>query len=364
MLNFLLHLWFWLIVSFCVGAGAGLLTRRAPAGAVARWLIWTGLAALTGAAAVGLDALPGRAGLYLESALATLLAFLAGAALATLAAGRSLRQHEGWALGLIPAALVWWGATLFAAPAWQDDLRSRLAALTERAGFDAAALTVAGHDVGAPPDIAADKGVMDAIAATPGVRRVFAAPAVSRTAATIAPKAPAEEGAREPQVVVESPPPPPPAANVAPQAVARESLSMSLEKARAVLAALPAGLLERAACQAALVAVTTLDPIRFREAGVAIHRGAALALDHAAALIRRCASATIEVAGRADNVGDAVSNLALSQRRAEAAADYLRREGVGDHRLVAVGLGADAPLASNDDPEGRAANRSVSLIVE
>lgn len=354
MLNFLLHLWFWLLVAFCVGVAAGLLTRPAPTGPIARWLMWTALAALAGAAVVAFDALPGAGGLCLESALATLLAFLAGAALATLASGRSLRAHEGWALGLIPAALVWWGATLFAAPAWQAKLRDRLTTLVERAGFEASTVTLAGHDVVATPDIAADSRLMAEIAATPGVRRVTAG-APKDVAATTPPT---REPAREP---------PHEAASQTPAAALTQAEpprpAMTPERARAVLAALPTGLLERAACQAALDAITTLAPARFREAGVAIHRDTAEALDHAAALIRRCASATIEVTGRADNVGDAASNLTLSQRRAEAVVYYLRREGVGDHPLRAVGVGAAAPLTSNDDAQGRAANRSVTLIV-
>jgi OmpA-OmpF porin, OOP family len=64
----------------------------------------------------------------------------------------------------------------------------------------------------------------------------------------------------------------------------------------------------------------------------------AQALDKAAEVIRRCADATIEVRSFGDEVG---GKDALSQRRARAAERYLRLEGVGGRRLVAVGARLD-----------------------
>jgi OmpA-OmpF porin, OOP family len=63
----------------------------------------------------------------------------------------------------------------------------------------------------------------------------------------------------------------------------------------------------------------------------------------------------VRVEGHADASGDAELNLALSQRRAEAAKEYLVAKGVNPQLLNAVGVGAREPkLASNPlAPENR-----------
>ena len=148
MVDYLVYLWAWLFVCFAIGAASGALTRRAPAkGGVARWLIWTGLAFAAGALVAGLGALRGGAGMSLESALAAYAVFLSGAAVGTFATRGSLKAHEGWALGLIPAGLVWWGATFVAQPAYQEALHRRVVAVSEGVGVDAAQISVSGRDV-------------------------------------------------------------------------------------------------------------------------------------------------------------------------------------------------------------------------
>jgi OOP family OmpA-OmpF porin len=42
---------------------------------------------------------------------------------------------------------------------------------------------------------------------------------------------------------------------------------------------------------------------------------------------------------------------------------YLVKRGVDPGRIVAVGYGEDQPVASNDTPEGRAANRRIVFVV-
>jgi outer membrane protein OmpA-like peptidoglycan-associated protein len=69
----------------------------------------------------------------------------------------------------------------------------------------------------------------------------------------------------------------------------------------------------------------------------------------------------IEILGYTDNVGQASSNLGLSQRRAEAVKTYLANAGVDPARLTARGLGEENPVASNATPEGRAQNRRIEF---
>jgi outer membrane protein OmpA-like peptidoglycan-associated protein len=62
-------------------------------------------------------------------------------------------------------------------------------------------------------------------------------------------------------------------------------------------------------------------------------------------------------------VGNAVHNLDLSKRRAEAVKTVLVAQfRIDAARLSTQGLGATKPIDSNDTPQGRAQNRRVELV--
>jgi outer membrane protein OmpA-like peptidoglycan-associated protein len=71
----------------------------------------------------------------------------------------------------------------------------------------------------------------------------------------------------------------------------------------------------------------------------------------------------ISIEGHTDSVGTEVSNLRLSQRRAEAVRDYLMAKGIGPARLDATGFGPTRPVASNKTAKGRAQNRRTEFRV-
>lgn len=78
-------------------------------------------------------------------------------------------------------------------------------------------------------------------------------------------------------------------------------------------------------------------------------------------------SAKIRIEGNTDNVGDDASNRRLSEKRAQAVADYLVQMHAFDrNRLVVIGNGESKPLATNTTEEGRSANRRTDfeLIAE
>jgi OOP family OmpA-OmpF porin len=68
---------------------------------------------------------------------------------------------------------------------------------------------------------------------------------------------------------------------------------------------------------------------------------------------------TSEIEGHTDNVGSAKSNVALSQRRADALRKAIIAAGIDGSRLTAKGYGPGKPIADNASPEGRAKNRRV-----
>ncbi|MFO7529291.1 MAG: OmpA family protein [Marinobacter sp.] len=73
----------------------------------------------------------------------------------------------------------------------------------------------------------------------------------------------------------------------------------------------------------------------------------------------------VEIAGHTDSMGKADYNQLLSQRRAEAVAERLTGPlGVDPERVNAMGYGEEAPIASNDTAEGRAANRRVEARIQ
>jgi outer membrane protein OmpA-like peptidoglycan-associated protein len=120
MSEFLFHLRFWLIAALVVGVVTGAVMHGwSERLRHSRWLGWTGIAAVTGLLALALGAAPEPPALYLGAAIAAYIAYLLGAAFGAMVAGGDLRAHDGWALGLLPVALLWWGAVVTTVPDYQ-----------------------------------------------------------------------------------------------------------------------------------------------------------------------------------------------------------------------------------------------------
>lgn len=73
----------------------------------------------------------------------------------------------------------------------------------------------------------------------------------------------------------------------------------------------------------------------------------------------------ISIEGHTDSDGAAEYNLELSRERAAAVQRYLTQHGIEAARLTSRGFGGEQPIASNDQAEGKEANRRVEFrIVE
>lgn len=86
-------------------------------------------------------------------------------------------------------------------------------------------------------------------------------------------------------------------------------------------------------------------------------------LDRVAATLNEYPQSYIDVVGHTDSRGDSAYNQTLSERRAQAVSSYLVQRGVNPARLATYGLGETQPIADNNTPEGRQANRRVNLII-
>ena len=71
----------------------------------------------------------------------------------------------------------------------------------------------------------------------------------------------------------------------------------------------------------------------------------------------------VYIVGHTDMVGDAASNVKLSQARAQSVITALvSKHGIVASRLIPFGTGPYAPVATNLTDEGRAKNRRVELV--
>ncbi len=71
----------------------------------------------------------------------------------------------------------------------------------------------------------------------------------------------------------------------------------------------------------------------------------------------------VEISGHTDNVGDAASNMSLSQDRAVAVRNYLISRGINASQITAKGYGDSRPVASNSTDEGRQQNRRTEFEI-
>ena len=69
------------------------------------------------------------------------------------------------------------------------------------------------------------------------------------------------------------------------------------------------------------------------------------------------------VVGHTDSSGEASYNQGLSERRADAARNYLLGAGLDPDRVTAMGMGEEEPVDTNDTDEGRQANRRVEVAI-
>jgi outer membrane protein OmpA-like peptidoglycan-associated protein len=86
-------------------------------------------------------------------------------------------------------------------------------------------------------------------------------------------------------------------------------------------------------------------------------------LNKLANVLQKYPDTNIEILGHTDDKGSDSYNQGLSERRANAAAAYLRANGIASSRITTKGLGESDPKGTNETDEGRAENRRVEFVI-
>jgi peptidoglycan-associated lipoprotein len=86
-------------------------------------------------------------------------------------------------------------------------------------------------------------------------------------------------------------------------------------------------------------------------------------LDKQAAWLAKYGSVNVQIAGNCDERGTEEYNLALGNRRANAAANYLKAKGVAAARMTTISYGKDRPTAQGSDEQAWAQNRNAITSV-
>jgi OmpA-OmpF porin, OOP family len=103
--------------------------------------------------------------------------------------------------------------------------------------------------------------------------------------------------------------------------------------------------------------------ILFESSSWSLRKEAQPVLLQIAAVIKRCGTRRIEIAGHTDSTGTAGFNETLSKNRAKAVADALVKTGIPLARLQVAGYGPAKPVAPNDTEAGKLQNRRIEFTL-
>ena len=81
-------------------------------------------------------------------------------------------------------------------------------------------------------------------------------------------------------------------------------------------------------------------------------------------LARQVPQVNVQISGNCDDRGTEEYNIALGQRRANAARDYLVAKGVASARMTTISYGKDRPVALGDNEAAWAQNRNAITEVK
>ncbi|HTZ69794.1 MAG TPA: peptidoglycan-associated lipoprotein Pal [Acetobacteraceae bacterium] len=106
------------------------------------------------------------------------------------------------------------------------------------------------------------------------------------------------------------------------------------------------------------------DRVFFEFNSSSLSDAAQATLDKQAAFLQKYPQDSFQIAGNCDDRGTEEYNLALGNRRAHAAEEYLVAKGVSASRISTISYGKDRPTALGDNEEAWAQNRNAISSVK
>jgi len=107
---------------------------------------------------------------------------------------------------------------------------------------------------------------------------------------------------------------------------------------------------------------TVVDNIGFEFNKAYLKRQSINLLDRMVRIMKEHPKLKLEIRGHTDNIGDVKYNQKLSERRADAVAEYMIKNGISPERLKSVGFGETKPLVPNNSDIHRAKNRRTEFL--
>ncbi|MDZ3992802.1 OmpA family protein [Pseudomonas sp. Teo4] len=109
--------------------------------------------------------------------------------------------------------------------------------------------------------------------------------------------------------------------------------------------------------------VVTFGDVLFDVGRAELRHGSQRNIQQLAQYLKDNPERKVLVEGFTDATGSAAFNQQLSEQRAAAVANALRRQGIAADRVVVAGYGKQYPVASNADAQSRQLNRRVEVII-
>jgi len=108
----------------------------------------------------------------------------------------------------------------------------------------------------------------------------------------------------------------------------------------------------------------TIDDVLFDFEEANLRPEANTLIRQAAEYLQKNPNRVAIVEGHTDHTGDQSYNQFLSDARSDSVRQQLLRFGVAENRIQAKGFGETQPVATNQTPDGRQANRRVEIIFQ
>ena len=108
----------------------------------------------------------------------------------------------------------------------------------------------------------------------------------------------------------------------------------------------------------------TFEGIRFDFDRYTLHPDAQKILGQHAKVLDKYADVNVTIEGHCDERGTTEYNLALGERRAKSARDYLVRYGIGIKRLKTVSFGEERPVDPHHNEAAWTKNRRAEFVIE